>query len=1115
MKQIYKTPMSNLAGAALLLLALLMSFPAAEALAADPPDNAYRLRAADVFRCGEGTLEITATWDETIVGFDENNIRWYKQPFYGEHIHTGATFETPLLERSKTYYIDYIHTNEFGQEECGICDRIVVRANVSYETIENRISYPGNFFCKIAGIYEPTISGITGGTFSAVEVDGETASLTIDAQSGVINPETSDIATFEISYTPPTVPGCPTTPATWMVTITEQPVETEINYPGDKKYCASEGAGVLQVSFDAGYPDPKPENAFFSSTPSGLILNSSNGEINLAESQTGVYTITYTVPGGGGCAPVFAHTSVEIEQLPQAEITYATSPFCGDLAEGQLPNITGNINGTFSSTAGLIIDTTTGVITPTESTAGIYTVVYTIAATDICPEVKVETSLEILPALVATVSATTTEAFAVIDDDVVVTFKGTTGDAPFTFFYRSGDETAPIQEVTSNDTGTATVTQVTLVPGTYTYTLVSVTDANDCNATISDESVVITVNPTPVAEFSYPDTPYCQDVGIATPTFIGQIGDFTVSPTATFNIDDQGKINLATSDPGTYEVTNTVAGGVSHTTEITITKTPNPVFTYDKDSFCPGTDIFAIPNYDDSYFDALGVFTADSPDLAFATEEGDAPGTIDVNASFPGQYSITYTLPASGGCPEVSHTISITIDTPPAVISPRDYIICSGETVEIGFESEPPGATFEWRVATITDTITGATVGQTGTAEPGSNTITFTLINSSVTESGEMVLTVTPTMADEGACSTGPAVEVVVTVRPIPQLSSTLTPSTICSGALFEYTPESEHEAASFSWSRAEVAGITEAASDGTGTVSETLTNTSTAPVDVTYVYTTSADGCSREENVVVTVNPLGHVGTVTNLAVCYNTEVGPFNFTTANTDGTTTYAWTNDNEDIGLAADGTGNISAFTVTNTTLATITATITVTPSFINDEISCVGVPVSFSITVYPPPANPTTVYDDNTRTVGYTGHVFTVTATTTTAGATIKWYEDQVGITTTTAPTGTATGTYKAWAEAEHDVTGCVSTQRIEVSLIIAPVIIDNKGYFNLNDAFKAIEEGTHTGDVVVEIYANTVEDEGAELDLTKDHVDVNSVEIKAMNPDVTITGGVTLIGSSE
>src|SRR5690606_13504601 len=99
---------------------------------------------------------------------------------------------------------------------------------------------------------------------------------------------------------------------------------------------------------------------------------------------------------------------------------------------------------------------------------------------------------------------------------------------------------------------------------------------------------------------------------------------------------------------------------------------------------------------------------------------------------------------------------------------------------------------------------------------------------------------------------------VVARVNPAPAFTSTLTPAAICSGTSFAYTAVSPTAGASFSWSRAAIATINgNGAANGMGNVNETLVNTGTAPVDVTYVYSVTANGCtSAPYNVVIRINP-------------------------------------------------------------------------------------------------------------------------------------------------------------------------------------------------------------------------------------------------------------------
>jgi subtilisin-like proprotein convertase family protein len=101
-----------------------------------------------------------------------------------------------------------------------------------------------------------------------------------------------------------------------------------------------------------------------------------------------------------------------------------------------------------------------------------------------------------------------------------------------------------------------------------------------------------------------------------------------------------------------------------------------------------------------------------------------------------------------------------------------------------------------------------------------------------------------------------------------------------------------------------------------------------------------------------ITINPSAQVNAVADQFVCSGTTLTSTVFTTANTGGTTTYAWTNSNTGIGLAASGTGSVPAFTATNAQAGVISSTITVTPSYTNAGVTTAGTPVSYVITVNP-------------------------------------------------------------------------------------------------------------------------------------------------------------------
>jgi ubiquitin len=101
-----------------------------------------------------------------------------------------------------------------------------------------------------------------------------------------------------------------------------------------------------------------------------------------------------------------------------------------------------------------------------------------------------------------------------------------------------------------------------------------------------------------------------------------------------------------------------------------------------------------------------------------------------------------------------------------------------------------------------------------------------------------------------------------------------------------------------------------------------------------------------------ITVNPFGQVNQPISQTVCGASASAAVIFTTDNTDGQTTYTWTNSKSSIGLSASGTGNIPSFIAANSGTAPLTATIAVTPYYTNDGARCEGGSKVFTITVNP-------------------------------------------------------------------------------------------------------------------------------------------------------------------
>jgi hypothetical protein len=111
---------------------------------------------------------------------------------------------------------------------------------------------------------------------------------------------------------------------------------------------------------------------------------------------------------------------------------------------------------------------------------------------------------------------------------------------------------------------------------TATSGTLSVTATNSCG-TSPARTVDITVNPVPIATFSYTGTPYCPNASNPSPTFSGGgvAGTFSSTAGLVFVSASTGQVNISASTPGTYTVTNTIAaaggcGVVTATGPITI-----------------------------------------------------------------------------------------------------------------------------------------------------------------------------------------------------------------------------------------------------------------------------------------------------------------------------------------------------------------------------------------------------------------------------------------------------------------------------------------------------------------------------------------------------------------
>ncbi|UOQ97899.1 T9SS type A sorting domain-containing protein [Hymenobacter sp. 5317J-9] len=197
-----------------------------------------------------------------------------------------------------------------------------------------------------------------------------------------------------------------------------------------------------------------------------------------ADIAAGSVTITLTSNAVGTCSPGTATLTLTISPARVATFSYATATGCVGSAGTVSPTLgTGATAGTFSSTAGLTINATTGVITLATSTAGTYTVTNTVAATSTCPAVTATTTFTVnprpaTPTITATYNGTTT----------TLTSSAATGNQ---WYLTVGSTTTAVAGATGQ---TLVLTGLPNQLGSYTVTT---TNANGC-VSLPSAALVVT-----------------------------------------------------------------------------------------------------------------------------------------------------------------------------------------------------------------------------------------------------------------------------------------------------------------------------------------------------------------------------------------------------------------------------------------------------------------------------------------------------------------------------------------------------------------------------------------------------------------------------------------------
>jgi len=816
-------------------------------------------------------------------------------------------------------------------------------------------------------------------------IGGSATSGTWSAPSGSF----SDVSSLTSSYTPSILNGtvtltlttnnplgpCPAVTSTMIVTVNPLPV---VNAGMDQAVCNGasvtlSGTGATTYIWNNGVTNGM---AFAPATTTTYTLTGTSVAGCINTDQVVVTVNPLPVVNAGADTTLCSGASGTIGTTSTSGYTYSWSPTTGlssSLASNPTVTLT-NAN-------------TSAVLTT-------YTVTTTITATG-C------TSLD---AVIVTINPTPTvndpldQLLCNATSSTLVTFSGSVTGTSYTWTnsntsigLAAASGTGNIAAFTSINTGTTPTTSTVVVTPSYT----------NSGATCPGltQSFIYTVNPTPSVQDPV-DLIACNGGTVSAVTFTGTGTSYTwINSAASIGLAASGTGNI-TSFTATNNGSNPIVATVTVTPQytnggltclgsaqsmtITVNPSPSAQFNIPNQTICSqgistGVNIssttsnaaitWAVPTIPAS---VTGLNTTSGttiiPSMTL-TNTSSSPVVITFLASA--------TTPGALTCPGSSANYTITVNPSPEVNDPIDQLLCNA-TASAAVIFVGSGSSYTW-----TNSNTGIGLAASGLG----NISSFTAVNTGSTVITS-TLVVTPIITNNSVNCPGTTQSFTYTINPTPGVASS-PDFTLCNGESSSIVSLSG-TGTSYPWTNSNTAiGL---AASGTDFIpSFQGVNVSNGPITgnitVTPLYTNGGLTCQGiADQILVTINPTPTVLDPLDQVVCNNSSTSGIIFS----GNATSYTWTNSTSGIGLAASGTGTITPFTPINTGTSPIIATVNVTPQYTGTNLTCPGLPQSFTFTINSSPivANPidqTVCNGVSTSLVNFSGTGMSYTWTNNTPG----------------------------------------------------------------------------------------------------------------------------------
>ncbi|MBC5993402.1 Ig-like domain-containing protein [Pontibacter cellulosilyticus] len=853
-------------------------------------------------RCGAGSVQLSASGAP--VG---GSYRWYAVASGGSPISgaTGATYTTPSLASTTTYYVSTV----FGNCESS---RSVVTA-----TIITPPDLPAITNGSTCGPGSVTLYAHFGNGGNAIlwytsATGGSAFASGLTYETPILN---QTVTYYVASYN--TVTLCESARVPISATVYSVPSAT-VSASGTTTFCQG---GEVTLTANATPAGGSYTYQWYNGTSK---IDNATGSTYRATS-SGNYNVVVTNTIGNCAGAPSTSMSVTVNPIPSTPILVGAA-VCNQGAV----TLSGTVgaNGTevrwyAAASGGSHLATGNSYTTPSlSSTTTYYAASYNTST--MCESVRVPVTATVNP--LPSVSITTNLAAAYCTSDTKVPLTGSPSGGVFRIL---------------NSSGTEVVTSITelnpsvLAAGSYTVEY-SYTDENSCT---NKASKVVNIKQQPTVSLTG-NSSIC--LNQSTTLSASGADSYVWSPATGLSATSGASVTANPTTTTTYTVVGTTNGCQSEPKTVTVTVNPLPDVTITPTGpteFCDGNYVDLVTNFVSGY--TYKWFNANDNSTVGTTSTFRAVDT--------GSYYVVITT--DKGCALTSKTVSVIVAKLPneATITAGTTTFCQGGTVQISANSAPSGQTYEymWEFSP-TNTEAGFTL------IPEVPVTSNTYVANTSGYYRVKVKDVTEGNISDCFKTSQP---IQVTVLPQPTADITSSPETQCQVAsgYNVFTVTGTYSGGTGSWSATNgftVTGTTQSTVNGITTSTATITGPASfsGTTSVTLLTTNGAPSCNAaSESITLTVQPLIAGNNISGTSkYCQNaTATALSSGTISGGNGSYTYKWEQsaDNSTWGLAS-GTNNQASYTP-----STLTGGIMYYRRIVNSG-ECTNISAAFAVTVTP-------------------------------------------------------------------------------------------------------------------------------------------------------------------